>query len=123
ALVRGIVEATGDFNDQRQFGNVRIRKIVVITGGEDDCTEMFPTPQSAASEIQERLKLTSVKADLFVIGIGVPAGRRSRLAAIAQAASGAARFADTEAELGDLLAHALGGAPLPLAAASSPAVA
>lgn len=117
ALRRGLIEASGDFNDVRRFGG-RKKRIVVITSGADACNQA-----DTAAELADRLASVGVRADVVLIGVGVPQSGREQLERIASAAGGTVRYADSGAALTTLVGQAirLGSAlppQLPTAAAA-----
>lgn len=93
-LITGLVEATGDFNDSRRFSG-RKNRIVAITSGEDTCYLDFET----GSELRERLKLSGISTDFYLIGVGIPLESQNKLKNLAESVSGKVKFVNSQKEL------------------------
>ena len=105
ALVRAVLEATGDFNDVKRFPPTTTRKIILITGGEDTCKGSYKSPGEGSEVIRTRLQEAAIRADLVVIGYRVGPRERERLSQIANAAGGRIRFEDRAPELATAVAQ------------------
>jgi hypothetical protein len=97
-LVRALIEATGDFNDYERFGN-KIKKLILITGGLDNCPDTSASPDLDKIRISSRLASMKISMDVVVIGVGIPLSQRDELASIAAAAGGMALFADSKEQI------------------------
>jgi hypothetical protein len=107
-LVRGIVEATGDFNDVKRFAG-RKKRLVVVTGGGDACGESASQFAISGQEIAERLSTAGVRTEIFLIGVGIPAGSRHELESVAAAAGAIIRYAESRTDLNALMVQATQG--------------
>lgn len=101
-LVRGIVEAVGDFSKRLAWGAdqraTRVNRIIVVTShGADACQD---DPETVQREIHDRIESAGLKVDFKVIGYRVPEDERERLRQISAGIRGDAPvFASDPARL------------------------
>jgi hypothetical protein len=105
-LANAVIQASGDFNDER-FKGVS-KRIIVITGSGDTCTK-----DDAAKIIRTRLEDMArqsgekIELDLRFIGLGLSSEQQEQLDSVAKATGGQADFVGTRNELDRALTHFL----------------
>lgn len=104
-LIKGVLEASGDFS-AAQVAKSKIRRVIVITGGADTCTEIYGGNQAAALMLSQRLTRLEVKAEILIVGAGVPDIERAALEELAFATGAVLRYASSTKELETLLSEA-----------------
>ncbi|WP_144006825.1 hypothetical protein [Pelomonas sp. KK5] len=103
-IVRAIADSTTDFNDQARFKE-KTRRIVVITGGIDECIQF----EDAIAELQRRITDTGIAVDLRVIGVALNDVQRRSLTKMVSSLHGKANFANSSDELVKLTDSAIRG--------------
>jgi hypothetical protein len=95
-LVNAVVAAIDDYSDVDRFPRDPgfERRIIVVTGSADGCFG-----DSAAEQIRRRMAQTGVQLDFTFVGVAVPAEERDSLRKVADDLESPVVFADTDAEL------------------------
>jgi hypothetical protein len=99
---RGIVEATADFSDTVIKAG-KIKRIVAITTGDDNCSEVSP---SSDEVIKRRIIEAGLKMDYYVIGFRVPVNRRKELEKLAVELGGRVSFPTSVIDLNNDIRNA-----------------
>jgi hypothetical protein len=99
-LVNAVVAAIDDYSDVDRFPRDPgfERRIVVVTGSADGCFG-----DGAAEQIRRRMAQTGVELDFTFVGVAVPAEERDSLRKVAGDLESPVVFADTDAELGQVV--------------------
>lgn len=109
-LVKGIADASGDF-DKPDMRKALLNRIIVITASAEDACE--PDQSTVSSQIAQRLKGLGLKPEFRFIGFGVPDEQRDELTQLAQATGAPPpSFPQTQEELQKSLNHVVNVEPV-----------